>query len=159
MNKLITNKQVSIVALTPLLDVAGHALVLQPKGTKGDEREITAETAEDEIVKRVEKAGWVRVHPVNAQPTQNTATTPVVLVPGPIPHEPPPLTQPPVFVPGPIPHEPPPLVPPVLTPGPISHEPPPLAHVVSDETPVPVETTPETPLPVSEPPAKGKRQK
>jgi hypothetical protein len=63
-NFTITNKQVSILTLSPLRDESGAALVLHPKGQKGDTKEISAETAEHEIVARVKKAGWVSLAPV-----------------------------------------------------------------------------------------------
>lgn len=91
-NKIITNKQGSIVALAPLLDAAGNALVLQPKGTKGDEREITTETAEDEIIERVKKAGWVSVRAL-------AATPPVAVPPPVVDRAPPPAPEPVVETP------------------------------------------------------------
>lgn len=150
-NQLITNKQVSIVALSPLLDAAGNALVLQPKGAKGDEREITAETADDEIVKRVEKAGWVRLRPVgDVQPAQHTPPAPpVAVVPEPV------VTPPPVAV---VTPEPPPAPEPeVVPPAAIVAPEPETTQVMA---PAEVETLVEqTKTPASEPPSKSKRQR
>lgn len=67
-NQIITNKQGSIVELSPLQDAHGAALVLRPRGEKGDTREITAETAGHEIIERVVKAGWVSLRGVTNTP-------------------------------------------------------------------------------------------
>ncbi len=75
-NHRITNKQGSNMTLAPLLDVEGNALVLAPKGTKGDEKEIDAETAENEIVTRMKTAGWVDVRPLHHQPAQHAPEPP-----------------------------------------------------------------------------------
>ncbi len=65
-NQIVTNKQVSILDLTPLRDVHDNAIVLKPKGTAGASREITALVAESDTIQRVRAAGWVDVAPVAA---------------------------------------------------------------------------------------------
>jgi hypothetical protein len=75
-NYIITNKQGSNMTLAPLLDTAGNALVLAPKGTQGDEREIDAETAAHEIIERVRLAGWVTVRPIAVTAPQNEPAAP-----------------------------------------------------------------------------------
>jgi len=58
-NKIIKNTQESTLDLTPMRDVFDVVLVLRPKGTPGDSREISEETANDEVVARVLGARWV----------------------------------------------------------------------------------------------------
>lgn len=140
MNKLITNKQVSIVALAPLLDASGNALVLKPKGTKGDECEITEETAEDEIVKRVEKAGWVRVRPVGGEPASAPPKAP--------PAPPPPPSEPPAVVA-------PPPAPEATQVMPVDE----VATLVEQTKSPEPEPALETPPPASEPPTRVKRDR
>ncbi len=67
-NQIITNNQPSIVEMSPLKDVNDAALVLRPKGQKGDSKEVTQETADDEIVARVKKMGWIDVRPASTAP-------------------------------------------------------------------------------------------
>lgn len=161
-NQIITNKQGSIVALAPLLDATGNVLVLQPKGAKGDAREITATVANDEIIKRVEKAGWVYLRLADTTPAPNNS----VSAAPPAPVEAPPTT-PTVPAAPPAPGEAP-LVPhpePVTPALPIESS---TSAVTPEETvqttvTTTVETTTTTtdvgPAITVEPPAKAKRQK
>ena len=65
-DQIVTNKQMSVLDLSPLRDTADVALVLQPRGTEGATRIVSAETAESEVLQRVKKAGWVDVTSANA---------------------------------------------------------------------------------------------
>lgn len=96
-NSIIKNTQVSRVDLTPVRDAFGTLVVLSPKGTKGDSREVTAEAANDDIVQRVKKAGWISVTPVGATPP---APEPVPVAP---PKPEPVVVAPPAPVPTPAP--------------------------------------------------------
>ena len=107
-NQLITNKLSSVLTLAPLLDEYGRALVLQPKGTKNDTKEISADTDAHEIVLRVKKANWISVAPVGATPAA-PPSTPVIAAPTPAPA--------PVVEPAPAPVEPAPVEP---APAPVS---------------------------------------
>lgn len=143
-NHRITNKQGSNMTLAPLLDVEGNALVLAPKGTKGDEKEIDAETAENEIVTRMKTAGWVDVRPVHHhhQPAQHKAEEP--------PPPPPPAPEPKAEEPPPPPAPEPEPMPPPPAPEP-APEP-----VAPFETTLPTETS--TSSETSTPPSKPKRR-
>src|SRR3989304_7548772 len=103
-NFRITNKQGSILSLSPLLDEHGVALVLLPKGQTGDAKVISAETAAHEIVDRVKKAGWVSLTPVGGA----TAAPPAPSKPAALPPPPPPPVPAPVAARPPLPPPPPP---------------------------------------------------
>lgn len=60
-NQIITNKHESILDLTPLRDVYDVTVVLRPRGTPGDSREVSGETAADPIIERVKGAGWINI--------------------------------------------------------------------------------------------------
>ena len=77
-NQIITNKHASTLDLTPLRDVFDVIVVLRPQGTPGDSREISEETAADEIVERVKRAGWVSVTATGA------LAAPVAVAPEPV---------------------------------------------------------------------------
>jgi hypothetical protein len=125
-NLTITNKQSSILSLAPLLDTAGDVLVLQPKGSKGDEKPIDEETANHEIVERICKAGWATVRAVSAaQPSQEPPA------PAPVAATPPPAPEP---APAPVP-EPAPL------PEPTMEMPKDVVEALVEETKPPIETS------------------
>jgi hypothetical protein len=86
-NFTITNKQGSILSLSPLQDENGVALVLHPAGSQGASKTISAETAEHEIVERVKKANWVSVTAVGAVAAPKAA----VVAPPPPPAPPAPV--------------------------------------------------------------------
>jgi hypothetical protein len=75
-NQTLTNLQPSVINMGPLKDAHGDILVLQPKGKKGDSKEVSAEVAGSEIVDRIKKAGWVTVGPVAPVATAPVAPTP-----------------------------------------------------------------------------------
>ncbi len=102
-NHVITNKQESVLDMSPLKDANGLALALRPRGQKGDSKEITAEVAESEIVARVKKAGWVDVRPVGAAPADPP--------PAPTPKKTSSAAPPPAPTPSPTPAAAPPLPP------------------------------------------------
>jgi hypothetical protein len=56
----IVNNWPGIVDLSPLTDVQGRRLVLQPKGMDGSSKEVHAEVAEHTHVQRFVGARWVR---------------------------------------------------------------------------------------------------
>jgi hypothetical protein len=76
-NLIITNKQASILDLSPLCDVFNNTLVLRPKGSPGAAREVLEETADDAIVHRAYKAGWIDVK--SAAPA--AAAAPAIVAP------------------------------------------------------------------------------
>lgn len=88
-NKTIRNTQESTLDLTPLRDVYDVVLVLRPKGSPGDSREISEETASDDVVGRVKTAGWVTVSgvaaPAAAVPPPAAAALPPPPAPSPAP--------------------------------------------------------------------------
>jgi hypothetical protein len=103
-NFTITNKQGSILTLSPLRDEYGTALVLHPKGQKGDSKEISAETAEHEIVARVKKAGWITLAPVGVAAAAAPAPVATPPAPAPVAIAPEPeVTPAPVPMPEPVP--------------------------------------------------------
>lgn len=143
-NHRITNKQGSNMTLSPLLDVEGNALVLAPKGTKGDAKEIDAETAASEIVERMKAAGWVGVSPIVANPPQQA---PAPRAPTPEPLPPPPPAPPPKA-------EEPPPAPVVVQPEATQVMPPAEVEKLVEETKAPESFETTTP-----PPAKVKRDR
>jgi hypothetical protein len=83
-NQIIVNKQLSKLTLQPLLNAAGEALVLQPKGDNNDHAEITQAVADDEIIERVRLAGWVHLMPAGTHADETSKPAAIV--------EPPPET-------------------------------------------------------------------
>ncbi len=150
-NKTITNKQSSIVSLAPLLDTSGNELVLQPKGRKGDEKTIDAETAEHEIVARIRKAGWAEVRDAHSAALQPKQQSPAAAEPPPPapPAPPAPVEEPPAPAPEPEP-EATQVMPPTEVEALVEETKPPF------ETELPVETSwsSETPTP----PKSGRRR-
>lgn len=122
MTKLISNTQPSVLNMSPLVDVHGAALILQPKGTQGDTKEITDEDAEGEIVGRVKAVRWVTL-----KDTHNVEPTPAPLPPAPAPEpvavEPPPAPEPVAVEPEPAPEP----VAAEVAPEPVAAEPEPVA--------------------------------
>lgn len=154
-NQIITNKLSSVLTLAPLHDEYGVVLVLQPKGTKGDSKEISAETAEHEIILRVRKASWVSLAPVGA-----SQATPAPSKPVPTPPSKPVVTAPPAPPPSkPVVTAPPP--PPIVEPVPPPVTAPVAEETVQTTTVTTVETTTvttdTTPPVIVEPPAKVTR--
>jgi hypothetical protein len=156
-NQKITNKLGSVLTLAPLLDDYGHALVLQPKGAKGDTKEISAETAAHEIISRVKKANWVSLSPAGAAPAASPPS-PAPSKPAPAaPPLPPTPSKPVVAAPPPPPPPPVPVVEPVSTPvsAPVPEETVQTTTVTTVETTT--VTTDVTPPAAVEPPAKVTR--
>ena len=60
-NSIITNKQASILDLSPLRDTAATVIVLRPKGSKGDSCVVSQETADSEVAARARTAGWIEI--------------------------------------------------------------------------------------------------
>lgn len=60
-NHIISNKQNSILDLSPLRDTAEVVIVLRPKSSAGDSREVSQETAENEVAVRAKTAGWIDI--------------------------------------------------------------------------------------------------
>ena len=79
-NHIVTNKQASLLDLSPLRDVAGIILVLRPRGTEGASRVVTSATAESDVLRRVKNAGWVDVGPADAAPVPVKAALPAPVV-------------------------------------------------------------------------------
>jgi hypothetical protein len=65
-DQTVTNKQMSVLDLSPLRDTADVVVVLRPRGTAGASCIVSAETAESDVLQRVKKAGWVDVAPAHA---------------------------------------------------------------------------------------------
>lgn len=80
-NLLIKNTQSSILDMAPLRDVFDVALVLAPKGTPGDFREITEDVATTDTVQRVKAAGWVLLNPMSPLPQAAAPVVPTVSEP------------------------------------------------------------------------------
>ena len=95
-NQIITNTQLSVLDMSPLHDAHGNALVLKPKGQKGDSKEISGEVAASEIVDRVKKAKWVTLSAVTTAPSAPPSAPPIVPPPAaPLVVEPPHVEVPP----------------------------------------------------------------
>src|SRR6266542_5413417 len=64
-----------IVDLSPLTDVEGRRLVLQPTGMPGSAKEIHAEVADHPHVQRFLRAGWVWREPIGVNEPASHADT------------------------------------------------------------------------------------
>jgi hypothetical protein len=74
---ILTNQRPSLLDLSAIYDTKGVAVVLAPKGQRGDSRKCAAEVADHPDVLAFQAAGWVTVTAANPVPANKLASRPV----------------------------------------------------------------------------------